>query len=185
MYCCTYSVKLSVLLHILRCCAWTTTVWNLCCRVVMPLPLWPKYYTACKYCIWRKKKICSVCVTMFLSLVPRYDSKDGGLHGNQTVSCMAMWIHSQTDQKYPSTKMYMYPWAWTATTFMTCSIWFSAVCLCYSYNGIGSLVPLQLGRIPSLRALFLQGKPVLDLNSQVTSCDFFVIVMWPHVIFFW
>ena len=44
-------------------------------------------------------------------------------------------------------------------------------CFYYSYNGIGSLVPLQLGRIPSLRALFLQGKAVLDLNGHVTAWD--------------
>lgn len=37
-----------------------------------------------------------------------------------------------------------------------------------AYNGIANLLPLQLGRIPSLKALFLQG-----LNSQVLcSCLF-------------
>ena len=38
----------------------------------------------------------------------------------------------------------------------------------HSYNGIHNIALLQLGQIPSLRALFLQGK---SHDSQVMSCD--------------
>lgn len=94
--------------------------------------------------------------------VLRTASKDGGERGVLTLQysdicidppCMMQHIKSPLLEA-PSHPIYT---LWCIST---------VDCLCDRYNGIGNLLPLQLGRIPSLRALFLQG--TVGLNGHAT-----------------
>ena len=69
---------------------------------------------------------------------------------------------------YLLTYLRFWPSRYLFAHYLTCQCSQCVFCYVASYNGIKDLIPLQLSRLPSLKALFLQG----SLDCQISVFNF-------------